>query len=272
MRKVYTIEGLDCANCAAKLEHKMNELEGVQEAILTFATEQLRIEADDPDALLPKLQQIADEMEEGVVIKPLIRGKKKPHDHDHEHENHHHHHHDGEACRCGEEHDHDHEQHHHHHDGEACHCGEEHHHHHHHDGEACHCGEDHDHEHEHQEHHYHGNAPQVVYTIEGLDCANCAAKLERKMNELPEVEDVVLTFATKQLRVAAKDPDAVLPLLQKVADEMEEGVTIQKREGKNHQGLLRAKAPSCQTTPGKRSSWGSELPCFLLHLPWISFM
>ena len=100
MRKVYTIEGLDCANCAAKLERKMNELEGVQEAILTFATEQLRIEADDPDALLPKLQQIADEMEEGVVIKPRVRGKKKSHDHEHEH--HHHHHHDGEECHTNQ--------------------------------------------------------------------------------------------------------------------------------------------------------------------------
>lgn len=256
MRKVYTIEGLDCANCAAKLEHKMNELEGVQEAILTFATEQLRIEADDPDVLLPKLQQIADEMEEGVVIKPLVRGKKKPHDHDHDHdhdhEHHHHHHHDGEACHCGEEHDHDHDH--------------EHHHHHHHDGEACHCGEDHDHGHEHQEHHYHGNAPQVVYTIEGLDCANCAAKLERRMNDLPEVEDVVLTFATKQLRVAAKDPDAVLPLLQKVADEMEEGVTIQKREGKKSSGASEGKGSKLSDNAREAIKLGIGIALFFVAL------
>ena len=37
------------------------------------------------------------------------------------------------------------------------------------------------------------------YSISGIDCANCAAKLEAKMNELPEVDNVVLTFATGQL-------------------------------------------------------------------------
>ena len=35
--KVYHIENLGCANCAAKMEDKMNRLEGV-EASLTFAT------------------------------------------------------------------------------------------------------------------------------------------------------------------------------------------------------------------------------------------
>ena len=38
------------------------------------------------------------------------------------------------------------------------------------------------------------------YHIEGIDCANCAAKVEKKMNELPDVE-VTLTFATSQLMV-----------------------------------------------------------------------
>ncbi|WP_243423372.1 cation transporter, partial [Intestinimonas butyriciproducens] len=41
-RKTYLIDGLDCANCAAKIERKINQLEEVQEATLTFATKQLR--------------------------------------------------------------------------------------------------------------------------------------------------------------------------------------------------------------------------------------
>ena len=41
------------------------------------------------------------------------------------------------------------------------------------------------------------------YHIEGIDCANCAAKVEKKMNELPDVE-VTLTFATSQLMVEAE--------------------------------------------------------------------
>ena len=37
-----------------------------------------------------------------------------------------------------------------------------------------------------------------VYIIENLDCANCAAKIEAKFNALPEVEEAVITFATRQ--------------------------------------------------------------------------
>lgn len=60
------------------------------------------------------------------------------------------------------------------------------------------------------------------YHIEGIDCANCAAKVEKKMNELPDVE-VTLTFATSQLMVDAENPDEVLPELRKIADKMEPG-------------------------------------------------
>ena len=115
MVKKYTITGLDCPNCAAKLEAKLNEVEGVEEAVLTFALEQLRITAEEPDKLLEELQRVADSMEEGVEIKPLVRGKKggkKHHDHEHHHHDHdgHEHHHD--HCDCG----HDHDEHEHHHD------------------------------------------------------------------------------------------------------------------------------------------------------------
>ena len=30
-----------------------------------------------------------------------------------------------------------------------------------------------------------------TYTLENLDCANCAAKIEAKLNALPEVEALV---------------------------------------------------------------------------------
>ena len=70
IQKVYIIENLDCANCAAKIEAKFNALPEVEEATLTFATKQLRIRADDPDALLEKLTQIARSVESGAVILP----------------------------------------------------------------------------------------------------------------------------------------------------------------------------------------------------------
>ena len=38
VRKMYRIENLDCANCAAKIEAKFNAHEKVREAVITFAT------------------------------------------------------------------------------------------------------------------------------------------------------------------------------------------------------------------------------------------
>ena len=67
-RKIYTIAHLGCANCAAKMEARMNDLPQVQEATITFATRQLRITADDPDGLLPQLQKIVSSIEPDAVI------------------------------------------------------------------------------------------------------------------------------------------------------------------------------------------------------------
>ena len=64
--QIYTIRNLDCANCAAKAEAKIKALPGVQDASITFATMQLRITADDPDALLPAAQKAAQAVETGI--------------------------------------------------------------------------------------------------------------------------------------------------------------------------------------------------------------
>ena len=63
-----------------------------------------------------------------------------------------------------------------------------------------------------------------VYSIENLCCANCAAKIEEKLKQLPEVEDLTLTFATMKLAVTAKNPDKLLPKLTEIANSVEDGV------------------------------------------------
>ena len=148
-RKVYIIDNLDCANCAAKIEKKFNDHKDVQEAIITFSTKQLRLTAEDPDALIPELTKIARTVEGEVEIYP--RDAKRPehkhgHHHEHDHEcgcGHHHDHHEHDhACGCGHHHDH------HEHDHE-CGCG--HHHDHHEHDHECGCGHHHDHhEHDHE--------------------------------------------------------------------------------------------------------------------------
>ncbi len=167
-------------------------------------------------------------------------------EHEHEHEHHHHDHdgHDDCGCGCGHEHhhheheDHEHEHEHHHlghddHDDCGCSCGHDHHHHEH---------EEHEHEHHHHDHddhddcgcgcgHDHGHAHsscahREVYIIENLGCAHCASKMEEKINALPSVEEATITFATKQLRVLAADPDALLPEMQRICSSIESEVKI----------------------------------------------
>lgn len=65
-----------------------------------------------------------------------------------------------------------------------------------------------------------------VYILENLGCANCAAKMEKKIKELPEVTYASITYTTKQLRLSAKDPDALLPQIQSICSAIESEVKI----------------------------------------------
>ena len=47
MKNKFKIKGLDCANCAAKLESEIQKVEGVNEASISFMTERLVIECEE---------------------------------------------------------------------------------------------------------------------------------------------------------------------------------------------------------------------------------
>jgi len=55
----YQIQNLDCAACAAKIEHALNRTQGVRSASLDFATGRLHISAD-PDIDVPEIVRKAD--------------------------------------------------------------------------------------------------------------------------------------------------------------------------------------------------------------------
>jgi len=145
------------------------------------------------------------------------------HHHEHEHDcscGHEHHHHDHEHdCSCGHEH-------HHHEHEHDCSCGHEHHHHEHkHD---CSCG----HEHHHSENHLPtSDMHRRVYILEHLGCANCAAKMEACIRNLPGVEDAVLTFATKQLNLYTRDNSVdFLSDIQTICASIEDEVVVSERK------------------------------------------
>ncbi len=128
-------------------------------------------------------------------------------------------HHDyGHACENTQAHTHDHAH-------EACSCGHHHEEHDHHThGHVC--------ENTHNHTHVNESVQQKVYIIENLGCANCAAKMEKKINELPEVEFAALTFATKQLRVASDHQENLLPVLQEICSSIESEVVVRPKEDK----------------------------------------
>ena len=49
MKKVFELEELDCAHCAAKMEDSIRKLDGVISASISFMTQNLTIEADEKD-------------------------------------------------------------------------------------------------------------------------------------------------------------------------------------------------------------------------------
>ena len=49
MKKVFELEELDCAHCAAKMEDAIKKLDGVISANISFMTQKLTIEADEKD-------------------------------------------------------------------------------------------------------------------------------------------------------------------------------------------------------------------------------
>ena len=162
-KKVYLIDNLDCANCAAKIEAKFNAHPQVQEAVITFSTKQLRLTAEDPDLLIPELMTIARCVERGAIILPWDREPQSS-QHSHKGCGCGHHHEDHQGCSCG----------HHHEEHQGCGCGHDHKKH-----QGCSCGHDHEEHHScscghsHEDHHEcgcgcshgHGNEPDEKRTV-----------------------------------------------------------------------------------------------------------
>lgn len=150
-KKVYILENLGCANCAAKMEKKIKELPGVAYATITYTTKQLRLSADNHEKLLPQIQQICSSIESEVKVVP--RTGPLP-----------------------------------------------------------------------------GAYKTKTYIIENLGCANCAAKMEAKIVDMPEVQNATITFATKQLRLTAKSPDRLIPEIKAICNKIESGIEIVEKD------------------------------------------
>ena len=149
MKKVYILKNLGCAHCAAKMEHRIKELPGVEYANISYVTKQLRLSAVNHEAVLPAIKEICTSIESGVEVIPR----------------------EGEGPF---------------------------------------------------------NFKTQVYMLENLGCANCAAKMERAIQQVEGVISANVSFMTQKLSIEIADEnfDSVWKEVKKKAKKANPDVTI----------------------------------------------
>ena len=71
MKKTFKLDGLECANCAAKIEQAVKKLDGVVTASVNFLTTKMVIEAEEGlfDEIVKSAQAIVKKFEPDVVVR-----------------------------------------------------------------------------------------------------------------------------------------------------------------------------------------------------------
>ena len=177
-KRVYILENLGCAHCASKMEERIQALEGVESATITFATKQLRLGAADPDALLPQIRKICTSIESEVKVVPRNPAPAASTD-----------------------------------------------------------------------------TTTKTYLLENLGCAHCASKMEEQIANLEGISEATITFATKQLRLTAKNPDRYLDQIRKICTSIESEVLVKEKDPKP-----KAQSPKTvtHTTASKKKFFSKE--------------
>ncbi len=145
-----------------------------------------------------------------------------------------------------------------HHPKDSC-CGHEH-------SDHSHCG----HNHSEYQKDYSDTVPQdgITFTclVENLGCANCAAKIESRIRQLPGVRTAALTFATKQLRISVKSDAAykeqeLISEIQKICASIESEIVVRKQHA-NQKGK-KALSQTLKNESNKRKNQKTELAYIL---------
>ncbi|HDR4463096.1 heavy metal translocating P-type ATPase [Bacillus cereus group sp. MYBK249-1] len=85
-KEVFILEGLDCANCAMKIENKVKEMPAVSEATVDFVSKKLRVEVANKrelEATVANITNVVQKLEPDVKV---VREEKNGHDHGHSHD------------------------------------------------------------------------------------------------------------------------------------------------------------------------------------------
>ena len=165
---MFKVEDIDCANCAAKLESKIAQLEGISNVSLNFMKSTLQYDCahDAGSDMRAKV--------EALIAKEEPDAKVTFTDHKH----HHHHH---------------------------------------------------EHEH-HEEKNYAVTSNTHKYRIEGIDCADCAAKLEGKLAGIQGISRVQISFmnSTLQFDCESSETERILQEVKEIARREEPDTSIRE--------------------------------------------
>lgn len=70
MKKVYKLQDLDCANCAAKMEEAVGKIAGVEKASVSFLSQKMTIEAEESahPAILEEAKKVIKKIEPDCIV------------------------------------------------------------------------------------------------------------------------------------------------------------------------------------------------------------
>lgn len=157
VKREFILEGLGCANCAAKIERKVGQLKGVENASLNFMSKTLALEIEEVlkvEELIAATKKIVNSIEPDVVIKEKNSAK----------------------------------------------------------------------------------TGKKTLILEGLDCANCAGKIEREVQKLSGIKTAVVDFVSKRLIIETEDKSKmgnILEKVNKIVKSIEPDVVVIEEEKKN---------------------------------------
>ena len=66
------------------------------------------------------------------------------------------------------------------------------------------------------------------FKIKGLDCANCAADLERTIEKIEGIQKVSINFITQKMELEYDEKEKIIQKVKKVIKKEEPEVTIEK--------------------------------------------
>ncbi|MCA1868710.1 cadmium-translocating P-type ATPase [Agrobacterium genomosp. 3] len=150
----FTVGGMDCGSCAAKIETALSRLPGVADVKVSVARERLNLSLAEDKTSVAKIEDTLRKLGFKPALLPQEKAPREkiaaePHDHEHDHDH----------SSCGG-----------HHPAEAAPSVEQ------------------------------NNA--LTFSVGGMDCGSCAAKIETALGRLPGVADVKVSVARERLNLS----------------------------------------------------------------------